>query len=287
LLQQIVAYSYQIGFSFSIFVLISLGLAVIFGMMRVINLAQGEFLMLGAYASTYAGRAGLDIWLSFLIAAVAVGVFGMIVERALIRFLYGRLLDTLLATWGLSLFLVGGITTWLGPQTESMAADLGFVTVSGFAMPKYGLVMMLIAVALLALTWCLWRYTRFGLIVRGTMQNPRMASALGINTGRVYMLTFGFGSAITGFAGAALVPVFGASPTMGGYYIAKAFITVISGGPLPLLGTATASALFASIDGVLSYVTSSVVGEIGVLLVAIVLLRLLPLGVTGRLRQGV
>jgi branched-subunit amino acid ABC-type transport system permease component len=287
LLQQIVAYSYQIGFSFSIFVLISLGLAVIFGMMRVINLAQGEFLMLGAYASTYAGRAGLDIWLSFLVAAVAVGVFGMIVERVLIRFLYGRLLDTLLATWGLSLFLVGGITTWLGPQTESMAADLGFVTVSGFAMPKYGLVMMLIAVALLALTWCLWRYTRFGLIVRGTMQNPRMASALGINTGRVYMLTFGFGSAITGFAGAALVPVFGASPTMGGYYIAKAFITVISGGPLPLLGTATASALFASIDGVLSYLTSSVVGEIGVLLVAIVLLRLLPLGVTGRLRQGV
>jgi branched-subunit amino acid ABC-type transport system permease component len=287
LLQQIVAYTYQIGFSFSIFVLISLGLAVIFGMMRVINLAQGEFLMLGAYASTYADRAGLDIWLSFLVAAVVVGVFGMIVERVLIRFLYGRLLDTLLATWGLSLFLVGGITTWLGPQTESMAADLGFVTVSGFAMPKYGLVMILIAVALLALTWCLWRYTRFGLIVRGTMQNPRMASALGINTGRVYMLTFGYGSAITGFAGAALVPVFGASPTMGGYYIAKAFITVISGGPLPLLGTATASALFASIDGVLSYLTSSVVGEIGVLLVAIVLLRLLPLGVTGRLRQGV
>jgi branched-chain amino acid transport system permease protein len=211
----------------------------------------------------------------------------MIVERVLIRFLYGRLLDTLLATWGLSLFLVGGITTWLGPQTESMAADLGFVTVSGFAMPKYGLVMMFIAAALLALTWCLWRYTRFGLIVRGTMQNPRMASALGINTGVVYMLTFGFGSAITGFAGAALVPVFGASPTMGGYYIAKAFITVISGGPLPLLGTATASGLFALIDGVVSYLTSSVAGEIGVLLVAIVLLRLLPLGVTGRLRHGV
>lgn len=287
MLQQIVAYLYQIGFSFSIFVLISLGLAIIFGMMRVINLAQGEFLMLGAYASTYAVKAGLDIWLSFLVAAVVVGVFGMIVERVLIRFLYGRLLDTLLATWGLSLFLVGGITTWLGPQTESMAADLGFVTVSGLAMPKYGLVMMFIAVALLTLTWCLWRYTRFGLIVRGTMQNPSMASALGINTGRVYMLTFGFGSAITGFAGAALVPVFGASPTMGGYYIAKAFITVIAGGPLPLLGTAAASGLFAMIDGVLSYLTSTVVGEIGVLLVAIVLLRLLPFGVTGRLRHGV
>ena len=284
--QQIVAYAYQIGFSFSIFVLISLGLAVIFGMMRVINLAQGEFLMLGAYASTYAVKAGANIWLSFFVAAAAVGVFGMIVERVLIRFLYGRLTDTLLATWGLSLFLVGGITTWLGPQTESMAADLGFATIAGFAMPKYGLVMMGLAAGLLALTWCLWRYTRYGLIVRGTMQNPRMASALGINTGLVYMLTFGFGSAITGFAGAALVPVFGASPTMGSYYIAKAFITVIAAGPLPLIGTAAASGLFSAIDGVLSYLTSTVLGEIGVLLVAIVLLRLLPLGVTGRMRRG-
>jgi branched-subunit amino acid ABC-type transport system permease component len=287
LLQQVVAYSYQIGFSFSIFVLISLGLAIIFGMMRVINLAQGEFLMLGAYASIYAVKAGLNIWLSFLVAAVVVGIFGMVVERMLIRFLYGRLLDTLLATWGLSLFLVGGVTTLLGPQTESVAADLGFVTISGLAMPKYGLVLMVIAGVLLALSWSLWRYTRFGLIVRGTMQNAHMASAMGVNTGRVYMLTFGFGSAITGFTGAALVPIFGASPTMGGYYIAKAFITVISGGPLPLLGTATASALFATIDGVVSYRTSSVLGEIGVLLVAIVLLRLLPLGVTGRLRHGV
>ena len=147
--------------------------------------------------------------------------------------------------------------------------------------------MIVIAVALLAFTWSFWRYTRFGLIVRGTMQNPRMASALGINTARVYTLTFGFGSAITGLAGAALVPIFGASPTMGSYYIAKAFITVISGGPLPLLGTAMASGLFASIDGVLSYLTSSVLGEIGVLLVAIMLLRLLPLGITGRLRRGV
>ena len=102
MLQEIVAYSYQIGFSFSIFVLISLGLAVIFGMMRVINLAQGEFLMLGAYASIYAVKAGINIWLSFLVAAIAVGIFGMFVERVLIRFLYGRLMDTLLATWGLS-----------------------------------------------------------------------------------------------------------------------------------------------------------------------------------------
>jgi len=102
----------------------------------------------------------------------------------------------------------------------------------------------------------------------------------------VYMLTFGFGSALTGLAGAVLVPVVGASPQLGLSYIAKAFITVISGGPLPLLGASAASALFGTIDGIVSYESSTVVSEVAVLLFAIVLLRLLPLGITGRLRRG-
>jgi len=142
-------------------------------------------------------------------------------------------------------------------------------------------------VALLALTYALWRYTRFGLIVRGTMQNPEMAGALGTNTRLIYMLTFGFGSALTGLAGAILAPINGASPTMGVFFVAKAFITVIAGGPLPLIGTLTASGLFAAIDGVVSYLWSSVVGEMAVLFAAILLLRMLPLGITGRLRRGI
>ena len=140
--------------------------------------------------------------------------------------------------------------------------------------------------ALLALTYALWRFTRFGLVVRGTMQNARMAAAMGIDTDRVYMFTFGFGSALTGLAGAVLVPITGASPQLGLSYIAKAFITVIAGGPLPLLGTSAASAVFSTIDGIISYHSSTVVSEIAVLLIAIVLLRLLPLGITGRLRRG-
>jgi len=141
-------------------------------------------------------------------------------------------------------------------------------------------------VALLALTYALWRYTRFGLIVRGTMQNPEMAGALGTNTRLIYMLTFGFGSALTGLAGAFLAPINGASPTMGVFFVAKAFITVIAGGPLPLLGATAASGLFGFIDGIMDYRYGPVLAQITVLLVAILLLRLLPSGITGRLRRG-
>ena len=279
-------YIYQIAFSLSIFVFISLGLAVIFGMMRVINLAQGEFIMLGAYACGMCSHAGLPLWLAIPASAAAVGLFGILVERTVIRFLYGRLLDTLLATWGLSLLLVGAVTTLFGPQSQSVPVETGSVDLGGYQVSGYSLFMIGSAVLLLAGTYALWRYSRLGLIVRGTMQNPDMARALGIKVNRVYMFTFGFGSAITGLAGALLVPVFGAAPTMGLFYVAKAFIAVIAGGHLPLLGTISAAGLFGAIDGVIAYAYSSVLGEIAVLLVAILLLRLLPRGITGHLRRG-
>jgi branched-chain amino acid transport system permease protein len=280
------SYLYLIGYSFAIFVLISLGLAVIFGMMRVINLAQGEFLMLGAYVCVEATKAGVPLWLAMIAAGLLVGGFGIVVERAIIQFLYGRILDTLLATWGLSLFLVGFVTWLYGPQSVSVGADLGNFQLSGFYYPRYGLIVIAMALLLLAGTYALWRFTRFGLVVRGTMQNALMADAMGINTDLVYMLTFGFGSALTGLAGALLVPIVGASPQLGLSYVAKAFITVIAGGPLPLLGTSAASAIFSTVDGIVSYRWSTVVSEVAVLLIAIVLLRLLPLGITGRLRRG-
>ena len=285
-MQQLANYAYLIGFSFSIFVLISVGLAVIFGMMRVINLAQGEFLMLGAYVCVEATKAGLALWLAIIAAGLAVGAFGIVVERLIIRHLYGRIIDTLLATWGLSLFLIGGVTILFGPQSESVGVDLGKFSIGDFTYSVYSLAMMAIAVAMLVATYALWRFTRVGLVVRGTLQNPRMAAAMGINTDRVYMLTFGFGSALTGLAGAVLVPITGASPPLGLTYIAKAFITVIAGGPLPLLGATAASGLFGFIDGIMDYRYGPVLAQITVLLVAILLLRLLPSGITGRLRRG-
>ncbi len=148
-MQHLASYLYLIGYSFAIFVLISLGLAVIFGMMRVINLAQGEFLMLGAYVCVEATKAGLALWLAIIVAGMAVGAFGIVVERLIIRFLYGRILDTLLATWGLSLFLVGGVTILFGPQSVSVGATLGNFQIGDISYSRYSLIVIVVAVLLL------------------------------------------------------------------------------------------------------------------------------------------
>lgn len=283
---QVATTAYLAIYAIALLVLISLGLAVIFGMMKVINLAHGEFMMLGAYVCVFAGNAGAPLWAAAAASAVLVGAFGVLVERLIIRFLYGRIIDTLLATWGLSLFLVGAVTTIFGPQGRSLSTSFGSVSIGGMILSSYNLVLIGLAVALAALTWALARFTKFGLIVRGAMQDPVMASALGVDLGVTYMATFGYGAALAGLAGAALVPVTGASPTMGLFFVAKAFITVIVGGHLPLVGTLAASGLFGAIDGVISYRWSSVLGEVGVLVAAVVLLRMLPSGITGRFRRG-
>lgn len=277
---------YLIVYSIALLILISLGLAVIFGMMKVINLAHGEFMMLGAYICVLCGGAGVPIWLSFIIAALVVGMIGIIVERLMIRFLYGRIIDTLLATWGLSLFIVGLVTTIFGPQGRSVQVAFGNVSFGNMNFSSYNFILIAMAVAILALTWVLARFTRFGLLVRGTMQDPGIASALGANRNLIYMITFGYGAGLAGLAGAVLAPITGASPTMGVFFVAKAFITVIIGGHLPLIGTLAASSLFGTIDGFVSYLWSSVLGEVSVLIVAVVLLRLLPLGITGNMRRG-
>jgi branched-subunit amino acid ABC-type transport system permease component len=285
-LDQVATTVYLVIYAIALLVLISLGLAVIFGMMRVINLAHGEFMMLGAYVCVLAGNAGAPLWVAATVSAVLVGAFGIVVERLIIRFLYGRIIDTLLATWGLSLFLVGGVTTVFGPQGRSLSTSFGNVSFGGLNLSAYNLLLIGVAASLAILTWALARFTRFGLIVRGTMQDPVVASALGVDRGLIYMATLGYGAALAGLAGAVLAPITGASPTMGLLFVAKAFITVIVGGHLPLLGTLAASGFFGAIDGVVSYRWSSVLGEVSVLVVAVILLRMLPSGITGRIRRG-
>ncbi len=278
--------AYLVIYSIALLVLISLGLAVIFGMMKVINLAHGEFLMLGAYVCVFAGNAGAPLWVAMAASAVLVGAFGILVERLFIQFLYGRIIDTLLATWGLSLFLVGAVTTVFGPQGRSLSTNFGNISIGGINLSVYNLILIGVTAAVTMLTWALARFTKFGLIVRATMQDPDVASALGANRSLTYMATFGYGAGLSGFAGAMLAPITGAAPTMGVFFVAKAFITVIVGGHLPLIGTLAASSLFGAIDGVVSYRWSSVLGEVSVLIVAVVLLRMLPSGITGRFRSG-
>src|SRR3981189_3950754 len=150
--------------------LISVGLAVIFGMMRVINLAHGEFLMLGGYAAIVATSNGVNIWIAILVVApVVVGIIGVIVERTIIRFLCGRMIDAMLATWGLSLFLVGLTTAVFGNTTVGISAPLGSIEIGAYRISTYTLFVIAVAIIVLALIFEVMRSTRLRLLARGTM----------------------------------------------------------------------------------------------------------------------
>lgn len=281
------SYIFLVLYAVALLTLISLGLAVIFGMMKVINLAHGEFMMLGAYTCVISYNAGLPYVLSLVAATVVVAAFGVIVERLIVRRLYGQIVDTMLVTWGLSLLMVGVVTGVFGPQAKSMQLSFGAVAIAGTSFSAYSFVLIGVAAAMMLTTWALARFTDAGLIVRGAMQAPEMSRAIGVNTHLVHMGTFAYGSAMAGLAGAVLAPLTGASPLMGASFVAKAFINVIVGGGLPLLGTALASGLFGAIDGIVTFISNSIAGEITVLVCAVALLRLLPTGVTGRFKRGI
>jgi branched-chain amino acid transport system permease protein len=273
----------QVLYAVASLVIISAGLAVIFGMMKVINLAHGEFMMLGAYTTIVATQFGINLWIAmFVIAPIAVGLVGVVLERLVIRHLYGRMVDTMLATWGLSLLLVGIVTTVAGNTTAGVSAPMGSFSIGAYSVSTYTLVIIAVALVLgLAIRQVLM-YTQFGLIARGTMQKPDMANALGISPSLVYSATFAVGAALSGLAGALLAPLTGVVPTMGGAFVAKAFITVIGGGPAILAGLVSASTLFGAINQIATFVTTPVFGEVALLVSAIVMLRLLPQGITGR-----
>jgi urea transport system permease protein len=277
----------QVLYGIASLVIASAGLAVIFGMMKVINLAHGEFLMLGGYATLFATRAGINLWLAiFIVAPVAVGLIGVVLERLVIRRLYGRMIDTMLATWGLSLLLVGIVTSVFGNTTAGISTPLGSFTIGAYSVSVYTLVIIFVAVLLALALRAVLLKTQLGLIARGTMQNPQMADALGISPGRVYSVTFAVGAALSGLAGGLLAPLTGVVPTMGGAFIAKAFITVIGGGPAILAGLLGASSLFGAINQIAAFVSTPVFGEVALLVAAIVMLRLLPQGITGRFFKG-
>ena len=273
----------EIIYMIAFLALTSAGLAVVFGMMRVINLAHGEFVMLGGYTTLTCYKAGINIYFAMLIVApIVVGLIGLIVERLIIRFLYGRMIDTMLATWGLSLFLIGAVTMIFGSSAVNVPTPISGYELGSYQMGGYNLFIIFVALAVMVGVWLVLRYTRVGLIARGAMQNADVASSLGYNPKTVYMITFTAGAALAGLAGGVLAPLTGLLPTSGGAYIAKAFITIVTGGAAVIAGTLSSSIIFGVVSQVVSFASTPVIGEIAMLTLAIVLLRLMPRGITGR-----
>ena len=255
----------EIIYMIAFLALTSAGLAVVFGMMRVINLAHGEFVMIGGYTTIACAKADINIYFAMLvISPLVVGILG------------------LLATWGLSLLMVGIITFIFGNTAVSVLAPIPGYELGEFQMGGYNLFIIGIATLLIICMWLVMRFTRLGLVARGAMQSADVASSLGYDPKRVYMWTFTVGAALSGLAGGVLAPLTGLLPSSGGAYIAKAFITVITGGAAVITGTLSSSVIFGTINQLVSFGSTPVIGEIVMLAFAVVLLRLMPQGITGR-----
>ena len=273
----------EIFYAISVLILISAGLAVVFGMMRVINLAHGEFITLGGYTVIFAHGQGINIYLAILFfAPLVVGIFGFLVERVIIRHLYGRLINTMLATWGLSLAMIGGMTTIFGNITTGISAPIGSYVINDYQLSGYNLFIIMLAVAIMLGIYIILKMTRWGIIARATMQDPDVAASFGYAAERVYMMTFVAGAALAGLAGGALAPLVGLTPHSGANYIAKAFITVIIGGKSIVIGLLSSTTILGFISQLLSFLATPVIGEVSLLSIAIILLLLLPFGISGR-----
>lgn len=265
----------------SVLLLLSIGLAMVFGTRGVINLAQGEFIMLGAYVTLILTQGhGVPFVVSVIIATVALGIFGLIVERLIVHWLYDRILDCMLATWGLSLILIQVVLNLYGSVIPGMAMPFGTFHIGPYDTPLYEVVLIGLAIVVVAALYLLMHRSSFGLQVRAVSRAPVMAEAVGINSARVDMLTFAIGSAAAGFAGAVLAPYLGISPVMGQNIIAQIFMVVIVGGARFMVGTPLAALLLGGTQSGLSAAFGSVIGVAGLLMLAIVIVRLLPTGLT-------
>ncbi|MDF2619153.1 MAG: inner-rane translocator [Xanthobacteraceae bacterium] len=272
---------YQFGDAFAFLVLSACGLAVIFGMMGVINLAHGEFIMCGAYVTVSAVHAGLPLPLAILIGSLVAAMVGAVVELVVIRHLYDRPLDTIVATWGLSLIFTQGTLIVLGSTMAGIGTPFGSFQVGGYSYSTYRLMLFAAAIVVLVGLYALFNWTRLGVMARATIQVPHMAAALGIDTRRVYSLTFALGAGLAGLAGGLYAPTMTLVPTMGTTFIMEAFVTVVVGGADVFLGTAPAAALLAVVKATLTSWYGQLFGQIGLLVAVIIVIRVLPRGISG------
>jgi urea ABC transporter permease protein UrtB len=277
---------YQFGDAFAFLVIAAAGLAVIFGMMGIINLAHGEFIMCGAYVTVMVARTGVPLPVAILCGSLAAGLIGIVLERTIIRRLYHRPLDSIVATWGISLIATQGVLILLGSTMQGIGTPFGSVTVGAFSYSVYRLVLFATAVLLLLALYLLFYRTRFGIVARATIQVPHMARAVGVDTGRVYSLTFGLGAALAGLAGGLYAPTMTMVPTLGRTFIVESFVTVVIGGSDIFLGAAPAAAVLAIIKATMTAWYGQLFGQIGLLIAVIVVIRALPGGISAWIRRS-
>ncbi len=275
----------------SVLLLAALGLAITFGLMGIINMAHGELLMIGAY-TTYVCQllfrqylpGAVDAYLLVALPAafIVAGAVGIALERTVIRWLYGRPLETLLATWGISLMLMQLVRTIFGAQNVEVANPSwmsGGITVFGSLVLSYNrIVIIFFALFVVIAVWLILNKTRLGLFVRAVTQNRRMADCVGVSTGKIDMMTFGLGSGIAGLGGVALSQLGNVGPDLGQGYIVDSFMVVVLGGVGQLAGTVIAAIGLGEVNKFLEPVAGAVMAKIFILVFIIIFIQRRPQG---------
>lgn len=277
---------YQFGTNAAFLLISAIGLIVILGMMRIINLAHGELMMMGAYTATIAFHRGIPFPIAAILAFIVVTVAGAILERLIVKRFYGRELGALVVTWGISLIMGQTTLNIFGPFMQAIPIPGGSFALGQFSFSGYSIALIVIAVLLLIALWWVYTRTTFGLQARATMQNPAMARALGVNTDRIYMLTFALGAGLAGFSGALMAPTVSISPVMGQQFVAPAFITVVVGGGANVLtGAAGSSLLLSLVKTPVGFWLGAFLGTVALLLAALIIIRLMPNGISAYLQR--
>jgi urea transport system permease protein len=269
----------------AILVIAALGLAIIFGVAGVINMAHGELIMIGAYTAAVVGKLGGNTFAAIPVAFVVVGLLGLVIERGVIQWIYDRPLETLLATWGVGIILQTVIKLVFGPELYYVGApkilEGGFRMIGRLPFPWYRLFLIIMAILLLVLVFYVIFKTNFGLKVRAVRRNRAISGCLGIDTARIDMTIFAFGSGLAGVAGAVLAPIKSVSTTMGFPYAVDSYMVLVLGGVGSLWGVLTGSALIGEAETILSFIFNNVIGRLLVFLFIVIVIRIVPRGIFG------
>lgn len=266
----------------SILLLVAIGLSIIYGAMGIINLAHGEFVMLGAYTAWFLQvQFGMGLLTSLVPIFLLVAAFGWLIERFVLSFLNNRPLDTILATWGVGIMLQQGVRLTAGgelryvkmPEILSNSADILGVQIS-----LYRIFLLAASLVLFAATWLLMNRTTVGMKLRAIIQDRSVAASFGVNARRIYGLTFAYGAGLAGLAGALVSPLKSVSPEMGTGYVIDAFMVVVLGGVQSLVGTVASAFVLGELSGVIAFLQNDTVAKATVLLAIVVLIRFRPQG---------
>ena len=270
----------------SILLMIALGLAIIYGTTGVINMAHGEFVMIGAYTSWFLQtKLGMGLIASIIPIFLITAVMGFLIERLIIRHLYNRLLDTILATWGIGVILQQLIRLSVGSELKYLEIPSYMaesMSLFGQQVSIYRVFIFLFAITIFILAWLIIFKTKFGMKLRAVTQNKDMASCFGVNSGAVYSATFAFGTGIAALAGAFIAPLKSISPDMGTNYIIDAFMVVVLGGVESLIGTAASSFIIGETSSFIASFSNDTLAKALVLVITILILRIKPQGLFTR-----